>query len=109
MSEKKIRVTYEVEPPTYEQVVAYLLSQGWKKTYSTTPEWEAEHGVLLNVWKKGEHNFEIRIQPNGFVSNGTEEQQVLEAIQRLATLDNVPEYDIWLAIVLLERPKIEIE
>lgn len=110
MSEKKIRVTVEVEPPTYEQVVAYLLSKGWKKTYTTTPEWEAKHGVIVNVWvsKKNRYRrYEVRIQYDSKNPIDSESVQIEHLISYLASLDNVPEYDIWLDIVLLNRPEIE--
>lgn len=110
MPEKKIRVTVEVEPPTYEQVVAYLLSKNWEKTYSTTPEWEAEEGVIVNVWKKKHTKylrFEMRIQYNSRNPVDSEAYQIEQSITYLASLDNVPSYDIWLDIVLLNRPEIE--
>ena len=110
MPEKKsIHVTIDVEAPTYEQVKAYLLANGWKLGHHTTPEWELEQGVILHEWKKKKDSFYIRIQRNGEIKTDVEELQVQKAIQTVAALDNVAQYYIWLDIILLERPKIETE
>ena len=111
-----IQVKYTVETPSYEQLKAWLLANGWEIICATDDEWRKTEGVFLCTWRCASaltrfsrHTFDYRVQDKSRSERDTEDYQTQKAIEHVSAVMSLNEYDLWLSIVTLDNQSIEKE